>query len=345
MEEEEKSSAADKEKEKKEETKVEKKEDASPPEETQGKNAPKSDKMKRKEAFLKWALKPRLYSDPTANWGYTASKGEYVFGHRLHAIAALGEDGELLPLRYDLEPANVQDGPMAVTGVSRLLRALKKRGIPLRFKRLIADKGYDCLAFHRFLVRRNIDPVIPLRAKEEEGEEREDTPSSIGDVRLSENGKPLCEANLEMRHHGFNKDRQTHVFNCPCKRPGREDGKAVWRAHVKDCPNGTLCEPESKMGPMQYIPIGYDPRMFPAIPRDSERFKEEYKKRSNVERLFSQFKGPDEAPYRRDYILHAIATMHGIVLHLKAAAKKFFGENPTRERLLEWQRHLDSIST
>ncbi|MCK6508388.1 hypothetical protein L6R29_00285 [Myxococcota bacterium] len=51
------------------------------------------------------------------------------------------------------------------------------------------------------------------------------------------------------------------------------------KVDLKRSPLGTLCEPNSKMGPFVHIPLGKDLRRFPEIPRDSDLYQKLYKTR------------------------------------------------------------------
>ena len=50
---------------------------------------------------------------------------------------------------------------------------------------------------------------------------------------------------------------------------------------VKTCPH---CDPKSSLGPLVYLKASLDPRLYPPIPRDSERFKLIMKERTATER-------------------------------------------------------------
>jgi len=54
--------------------------------------------------------------------------------------------------------------------------------------------------------------------------------------------------------------------------------------HAKECPLGTLCQPETKMGPVVYVNTDDDPRLYPLISRKSKQFKKLMNLRSGCER-------------------------------------------------------------
>jgi hypothetical protein len=56
------------------------------------------------------------------------------------------------------------------------------------------------------------------------------------------------------------------------------------------CPLGSLCEPESKMGPLTQVDVEKHGRFSPEVPRNSQQFGELYKQRSGIERINGSLK-------------------------------------------------------
>lgn len=100
-------------------------------------------------------------------------------------------------------------------------------------------------------------------------------------IQFEPDGTPLCPGKCRMRHHGYNKQKAAHVFNCPAMRPNH---KGEWIFHAEDCPFKKNCRPGPKMGLGMYIKSEADLRLFPPISRDSKRFKTLYTERTSVER-------------------------------------------------------------
>lgn len=100
------------------------------------------------------------------------------------------------------------------------------------------------------------------------------TPTDAQGQARDEQGRPLCAGNVPMRLHQRDGKKQELVYNCPVKRPGREGGQILFRAREEECPLGTLCEPQSVMGPLVRLRLKADPRMNLAIPRESPLFAE-----------------------------------------------------------------------
>jgi len=123
-----------------------------------------------------------------------------------------------------------------------------------------------------------------------------------------------------MRYHGFYKEDDAHLYNCPIKRPARKGGTPHIATYLHECPLGVLCEPESSMGPWLTIPAGLNLRLTPPIPRHSERFREAYAARSGSERLNSNAKEAAQAgkrPYRRIWKMWMYLTAWAICRHLR----------------------------
>ena len=87
-----------------------------------------------------------------------------------------------------------------------------------------------------------------------------------------------------MRRHNCILKRHRITYNCPVKRPTHRNGEHLWLAHTDECPLSVLCQPDTKMGPIVYINTDDNPRLYPPIPRTSERFEPLMNQRSGCER-------------------------------------------------------------
>jgi len=115
--------------------------------------------------------------------------------------------------------------------------------------------------------------------------------------------------------------RGKHVYNCRVKRPGREDGKVVFRHYPEECPNQKLCE-DSQMGPCVTVYTATNPRLQPPLPRHTEAFKERYKARSSTERFFSMVESYRPRPYRRGCLFGLLALGRAILAWVQAWQKQ-----------------------
>ena len=227
---------------------------------------------------------PRLYTDPTANWGYDSYRDCYYFGHTFyqHVVSTEGHD---LPLHITVGPASETDMTLSLKSISRLRKAISDHRPEMKIASGVYDAGHDALGIYQYLIDAEITPVIALNPRGAV------SPAPTGTAeQVDEQGIPICPAGVKMRRHAHTKKRHRTTYNCPVKRPTRRDGKQVWTTHIDECPHGVLCQAETKMGPVVYVKTDEDPRLYPPIPRSSESFKQLMNLRTGCERSNSQKK-------------------------------------------------------
>jgi hypothetical protein len=247
---------------------------------------------------------PRGYSDPDAAWGWDHYREVYYFGHSFYEVSVTSE-GRDLPLTIELHPANESDHTASVKAMDRLHKRLRSHAQSFCIDIFVADAGHDSLAEHRFHRSWSVRPVIPLANKAPA------THPSRGEVQLSERGVPMCEAKLEMSPWGSagHGDARRPLFLCPVGA-----GKLARCPLAPEAEPEWSCRPELKRGPAVTVSPKDDPRMFPLIPRNSERYKELYRMRSGTERSNNLKKGVYALPGCR----HRRASFWLIRLHLAA---------------------------
>lgn len=298
----------------------------------------------RQEGDQKNCTCPREYSDPEATWGYDSMREDYFFGYRLHHYDARGTGAQDLPLAVSIAEGHTPDVVMAVDGFCRLVKSLNRPELLARIYAGIYDAGYDAEAFYKLHQEHKVCPVIPL-AKEEV-----QTPTCAQGLPRDSEGRPLCPGNLPMRLHQRDLGKQKLLYNCPVKRPGREEGKFIFRVHQEECPLGALCEPQTVMGPLVHIRLGKDPRMDLVIPRGSAEFEELYKDRTSTERYNSTVKSKGrmaQGAYRRKHFVFTMAVLHAIEKHAMAWVDLVFARQRPRTaaELLEWlSRQQQSVA-
>jgi len=248
----------------------------------------------------------RTYSDPSARWGWDSYRERFYFGYRFHALVVRIGSIEV-PLHIMLDGANTADVLMGITSLARLERQLRQCLPEAHIEHAIFDAGYDATAFHRFVAKIGAKPVIALNPKNFK-------PLDPDGIPRNDQGVPLCPGGAPMRRHGYSKKTFKCVYNCPAKRPGRENGRQIFKIRFERCPNASLCEPDTKMGPLVHLSLDDDPRLNPPVPRGSDRFLELYRKRTCTERHFSTAhgKGLADSPYRRQHIFHVMALVHAL---------------------------------
>jgi len=224
--------------------------------------------------------------NPQASLGYLAkSPGHsltFFWGYRNHVI--ISKEGIAL-VEVSL-PNTVSDAEVA----KRLIKKLKKI---FKFKKgalFIADAAYDVNALYDFIIDKlkcqAFIPINPRTAKE---------PLTLGI-----NGRPLCDANLEMSSDGqwFEKSRKAikHKFICPLK-----SSKTFAKDYPQGCPT---CNPKfTGYGCTKYFS---EPRSARAsVPRDSKEYARAHSKRIMVEQYFSRL-GSVEAYQTTHYRLNIV---------------------------------------
>ena len=259
----------------------------------------------------------RAYGDPTAGWGYSKSKDEYVFGHRVSAMVARGGGSVELPVQVLVSPPHVGEEPLCLEGLARLwherlgLRLGGRKAIPAEY--LVADLGYCGAAIHQGVQGFGLKPVIPLlsvsRLRGAEG-----NGCTVGEDRV-----PRCPSGQPMKKH-FSSVLRGTCFRCPA-REGRRgpDGKLVYVVNPALCALPVMCDSTSKIGPTLYVRSGSYDRLNPEIPRESPLFKEVYARRGCVERFFSRLKCSGGAVQtRRLPVLQFMAVIRAIACHVQA---------------------------
>lgn len=89
-------------------------------------------------------------------------------------------------------------------------------------------------------------------------------------MRISPEGIPICPIGKKMHRNGYEKKRKHHKWICPLQ-----------------CGTENLCSKPyttAKHGRTFHISCKDNPRLFPETPRDSEKWKLIYKRRTSVER-------------------------------------------------------------
>ncbi|MHC4537459.1 MAG: transposase [Planctomycetota bacterium] len=258
---------------------------------------------------------PRFYSDPTATFGYDSYRDCYYFGHTFYQHV-VKTDSHDLPLHLTISDAAETDFTLSMKSLDRLKKALAENRLSWHIENVIYDAGHDATGIYEYLRQHQIKPVIALN-------QRGGTyPQPTGTAeKVHTNGTPICAAGKLMRRHYYDKNKHRIYYNCPVKRPTHQDKKHCWVAYVDECPNKVLCQPDTKMGPVVYVRTEDDPRLYPKIRRDTDKFKTLFKQRSSCERSNSQKKETyrlKERPCRNS--VHFLVRLYliSIIEHAKA---------------------------
>lgn len=246
----------------------------------------------------------RKFSDPDARYGWDSYHETWFYGYSGYFLVTYNEELKSdIPIYLRLVEAPRYDGVTAIIALSEA-RALYPDFV---FDKFIGDCAHDNYPTYHLLNKWNIKPVIPLNKKNKNNSKYQ------GTIKINENGIPVCMAGLSMVYNGFMKDRNRIKWRCPFA-----TGK------VDSCNCKDKCS-SSDYGRTVYTKPSSDPRLFTVIPRGSDEWKGEMKKRTSSERVNKRL--------LNDYELELSKTrgkkrwsfwimIHSINIHLDARLKK-----------------------
>ena len=208
----------------------------------------------------------KLKSDPEANWGVKnkarAKDGtEWFWGYKLHfAVDAVHQ----VPLGGYVTPGNSHDSPH----LPRILDAVQDRHPWVGLDYVMADKGYDSQKNHRDVLGRDGAFICPLRSKLRSSD------GGLYDDIFTKDGTPTCVGMAPMDY--VRSDPQKgHLYRCPNVGCNLKNRKGV-----------VYCQDEFWVNPDEQD----NPRLHGPGRRDSARWKQLYRLRYSVERVFKSMK-------------------------------------------------------
>ena len=189
-------------------------------------------------------------------------KGEMYFGYRVNVIADANYG---LPMFAETRPANASDMTVTIPDLDACLELYRTLS-PVYF---LGDKGYDSLKNIRHVVKLGFTPVIAVRRpeKDEDGQR-------LYDGIYNEDGRPTCIGKQPMEYVSTDRKRG-HLFRCTaggCHLKGKVLATRFCNSQHYEKPEGKLL------------------RIVGMLPRFTEAWKVEHKKRTTIERYFSSVK-------------------------------------------------------
>lgn len=214
--------------------------------------------------------KPSGESTTGASFGHrTASAGEteMYYGYKLH-LAAVNTSAGPVPVSARVAPANCSDVNEEIAP-KLMQEACNFHETALGHKPLyyLMDAGYDAGSIYGQALEQKGQAIIKLNHRG-----HKDTSSDYTDE-----GTPYCPAGHPMSYYGTGKKKLVNKFRCP-----RKCGQDV------TCQNECACE--NPYGYVKRLSIKENPRLFCSPHRGSRTWKELYRNRSSIERLFSVLK-------------------------------------------------------
>ena len=110
-----------------------------------------------------------------------------------------------LPLYQRLYPASRHDAVSFVLSSVEFMQRFTLGTV----KRVLLDSAHDAKPIYDLLLDQDINPLIDLNLRTSA------SPKAIRNLKVSYNGRPICAAGLEMKHHGSDRARMVDKWLCP----------------------------------------------------------------------------------------------------------------------------------
>ena len=216
------------------------------------------------EAYANPKRNPTI--DETAEWGVRTPKNrvrqvnspEYFFGYKMHLVADAIYD---VPLSYRILPANKNESPQMPATVGKAQSAYEW----LKPKYLVADRGYDSMANHKYLIEREITPIIHLRKPSR---------TKLHGGIYTAKGAPTCLGGREMTYVRTDPETGKHLYRCPAGGCERFKKKNIF----VQCNDSHWEDPADNL------------RVIGVVARQSQEWKNLFNMRTGIERYFSSGK-------------------------------------------------------
>ena len=244
---------------------------------------------------------PRRFSDPDAKWGWDSYREQWFFGSTLYSITATGSPYDL-PIYLKSIQASRHDGVSTIFALEYIQTLYPS----FKLKNFLADGAMDNFPTYEYLHRHEITPFIPLDSRTK----KKLTYPDPAILCFDNKGRPICPGGIPYANWGYVKPKGIK-FRCWFATQGQEP--------PKEC----KCS-ESAYGRVAYLKPDYDLRLFPLVHRDSDEFKETFKRRSCVERSFKRiFEDYCVESYssQSNRLRFSLATFAAINVHLDAWIK------------------------
>ena len=247
-------------------------------------------------------------SDPEASWtaknSARAKEGgkEWHHGYKVHMVADANHG---VPLTHIVTTAKRNDSPELPAVIART-EALYPWFQPAA---VMADRGYDSMANHKYLHQKGILPIIHIRRKAN---------AALYDGIYTEQGVPTCLGQVPMEYVRSDPEKG-HLYRCK-------------GCHLADSMRGGIrhCDSQVWEDPSQNI------RLFGVVRRGSQEWKDLYAKRQAIERVFKSMKES------RRLERHCVRGLRQITLHAAMSALAFQATVVARLQAgeVEWMRWM-----
>jgi len=197
----------------------------------------------------------RFYSQPDCNIGWDSHRNCHYFGYHLYMFTASDSHADL-PLYLRLGPASRHDSVSLVVGI----KEFEQYYPDWHWKRVLLD----AMPFYRYFESKGTIPFIDLNKRQTGNKKYNDN------ITVSAYGVPICQKGLAMKDNGYDRSRGRRKYRCPLMQKGI-------------CTCDSPCS-DSSYGRCVYTYTQDNPRLFPPVARNSDAWKDVYKRRTAVER-------------------------------------------------------------
>jgi hypothetical protein len=170
---------------------------------------------------------------------------------------------------------------------------------------LLLDSAHDNYASYTLLTRWNIKPFIDLNKRSADVPQPQSLP-------LSRCGSPICADGYDMVNWGYDAKRFRIKYRCP-----------LVAGKVHYCPYDTNCN-KSPYGKIVYVRLADDLRLLTPVPRNTDEWKDIYKRRTASERINNRILTDYALERSKRYGKKKLAFftfMNAINVHLDARSK------------------------
>lgn len=209
---------------------------------------------------------PRLYSQPDCDSGWDSAREKYFNGYHLYTLTASDSPHDL-PLYPRLHLASCHDSVGFVVTANEFWQRFSLGTLD----RFLLDAAHDALSIYELIDAQRMTPFIDLNQRSKKMIETK------CDILISPDGVPVCPIGEMMKPYGFDHSQSRQKWICPM---------------MKNRTTNTCASPcsSAKYGRTFHTHAADNLRLFPKIVRDSEQWKNIYKRRTSVERTYKREK-------------------------------------------------------
>ena len=205
----------------------------------------------------------RRFSDPNATWGWDSYHEKWFFGYTGFLYSTYNKSLKLdLPISIRIVESKRHDSISAVI----CLQEIKSLYSTFSFKYFIGDSAMDNKPTYELLKFWSISAIIALN-------KRAKANFTYHQPELNEHGIPICLAKNEMTPYGACPGRDRYKWRCP-----------LATKKVSSCSFKNQCSP-SDYGRVFYTYFSDNLRLFPEVPRGTDKWKSLMKTRTASERV------------------------------------------------------------